>query len=211
LGAAAGSAVTDASNVICIGFAVAGANVSNSCYIGNIFGQSVGAEGVQVLVDSSGKLGTAVSSRRFKKEIKSMDSASESILALRPVTFQYRSDKTNKTQFGLIAEEVAEVNPDLVVRDKNGEIYTVRYDAVNAMLLNEFLKEQKKVEEQGRKLQQQEITIAQQRKDFEATITELKKEMATIVARFKDQDAKIQRVSDRVEIAKPGTQLVRIP
>jgi hypothetical protein len=103
------------------------------------------------------------------------------------------------------------VNPDLVVHDKNGQVVAVRYDAVNAMLLNEFLKEHKKVEEQGRKVQQQEITIAQQRKDFEATNTELKKEMATIVARFKDQDAKIQRVSDQVEIAKPGTQLVRIP
>jgi uncharacterized coiled-coil protein SlyX len=203
--------VTDASNVICIGFGVPGANVSNSCFIGNIFGQSVGGEGVQVLVDSSGKLSTTVSSRRFKKEIKSMDSASESILTLRPVTFQYRSDKTNKAQFGLIAEEVAEVNPDLVVRDKNGEILTVRYDQVNAMLLNEFLKEHKKVEEQQATISELRSTIAQQWKDFEATITELKKEMATIVARFKDQDAKIQRVSDPVEIGKLGTQLVGIP
>src|SRR5207244_10698924 len=88
------------------------------------------------------------SSRRFKSEIKPMDQASESILALKPVTFHYKSDKTKTPQFGLIAEDVAEVSPNLVVRDKNGDIYTVRYDAVDAMLLNEFLKEHRKVEEQ---------------------------------------------------------------
>ncbi|MEP6586501.1 MAG: tail fiber domain-containing protein, partial [Candidatus Udaeobacter sp.] len=85
-----------------------------------------------VLIDSAGQLSTASSSRRFKHEVKPMDSASEAILALKPVTFHYKSDKTGTPQFGLIAEEVAEVNPNLVVRDKNGEIYTVRYDAVNA-------------------------------------------------------------------------------
>src|SRR5436309_3686835 len=99
------------------------------------------------------------SSRRFKKEIKPMDSASEAILALKPVTFHYKTDNTNTPQFGLIAEEVAHVNPSLVVCDKNGEIYTVRYDAVNAMLLNEFLKEHKRVEKQ------------------QGTITELRKEI----------------------------------
>ena len=87
------------------------------------------------------------SSRRFKTDIQTMDKASEAILALKPVTFHYRTDKGNKPEFGLIAEEVAEVNPDLVVRDKNGEIYTVRYEAVNAMLLNEFLKEHSTVQE----------------------------------------------------------------
>jgi Chaperone of endosialidase len=131
LGAAAGSAVTDASNVICIGFGVAGANVSNSCFIGNIFGQPVGGEGVSVLVDSSGKLGTQPSSRRFKKDIQPMDKASEVILALKPVTFHYKSDNRDTPQFGLIAEEVAETDPDLVVRDHASEIYTVRYDQVN--------------------------------------------------------------------------------
>jgi hypothetical protein len=90
--------------------------------------------------DSAGQLGTESSSARFKKEIKPMDRASEAILGFKPVMFQYKSDKTGTPQFGLIAEEVAQVNPDLVVRDKNGAIYTVRYDAVNAMLLNEFLK-----------------------------------------------------------------------
>ena len=98
-----------------------------------------------------------------------------------------------------MAEEVAEVSPDLVVRDAKGVISTVRYEAVNAMLLNEFLKEHRKVQEQGRKLQQQETTIAQQRKDFEDTISELKKEMETLAARSKEQDAKIQKVSDLIE------------
>ena len=93
-----------------------------------------------------------------------MDSASESILALKPVTFLYKSDKTGTPpQFGLIAEEVADVNPDLVVRDKNGEIYTVRYDAVNAMLLNEFLKEHRKVEELRSDFQ---AKVAQQQKEI---------------------------------------------
>ena len=100
-----------------------------------------------------GQLGTTSSSRRFKKEIKPMDKASETILGLKPVTFHYKMDTTETPQFGLIAEEVTEVNPGLVVRDENGEIYTVRYDAVNAMLLNEFLKEHRKVQEQGRKAQ----------------------------------------------------------
>ena len=98
-----------------------------------------------------------------------MDQASEAILALKPVTFHYKSDATGIPQFGLIAEEVAEVNPDLVVRDADGEIYTVRYDAVNAMLLNEFLKEHQKVEEQGHKVQEQEATIAQLQQDFHAS------------------------------------------
>ena len=141
-----GGFVTTASNVIAIG--ASGANVSNTCFIGNIREvTTANADAIPVLIDSANQLGTQSSSARFKKEIKPMDSASEAILALKPVTFHYKSDKTGTSQFGLIAEEVAEVNPDLVVRDKNGEIYTVRYDAVNAMLLNEFLKEHRKVEQ----------------------------------------------------------------
>jgi hypothetical protein len=146
LGSFAGINVTTADRVICIGNN--GANVSDACFIGNIRDvQTQNADTIPVLVDSAGQLGTASSSRRFKKEIKSMDSASEAILALKPVTFQYKSDKKNAPQYGLIAEEVAKVNPELVVRDKNGEIYTVRYEAVNAMLLNEFLKEHSTVQE----------------------------------------------------------------
>ena len=135
-----------------------------------------------------------------------MNQASESILALKPVTFNYRSEKKSTPQFGLIAEEVAEVNPDLVVRDKNGEIYTVRYDAVNAMLLNEFLKEHRKFEEQQATVAQLKSHAAEQ----EATITQLKKEMEIVVARLKDYDSKIQKVNAQIEMSKPTPQVVRI-
>ena len=166
-------------------------------FIAGIRGETTdNADAVPVVIDSAGQLGTASSSARFKKEIKPMDKASEAILALKPVTFQYKSD-TGTRQFGLIAEEVAAVNPDLVVRDKNGEIYTVRYDAVNAMLLNEFLKEHRKVEEQNRKIQEQE-----------ATITQLKKGMDTVITHLKEQDSKIQKVSDQLELSKPAPQTV---
>jgi septal ring factor EnvC (AmiA/AmiB activator) len=126
-----------------------------------------------------------------------MDTASQAILSLKPVTFNYKSDNTNTPQFGLIAEEVAQVNPDLVVRDDKGEIYTVRYDAVNAMLLNEFLKEHRQVEDQRHRLQEQEATLA-----------ELRKEMET---RFREQDSKIQKVSAQLETGKPAPQVVNNP
>src|SRR5213080_4699008 len=130
------------------------------------------------------QLGVATSSARFKYKIKPMNKASEALFALKPVTFRYKKevDPEGVPQFGLIAEEVAKANPDLVVRDKDGQIYTVRYDAVNAMLLNEFLKEHKKVEEL-------EAKLAQQQKDFNA--------------RLKDLDNRIQTVNDKVEITKP--------
>src|ERR1700719_3245384 len=121
------------------------------------------ADAIPVLIDSAGQLGTMSSSRRFKKEIKPMEQTSQAILGLQPVTFQYKSDSKGTPQFGLIAEEVAKVDPDLVVRDAEGEIYTVRYEAVNAMLLNEFLKEHRKVQEQEHKVQQQEASITQLR------------------------------------------------
>jgi len=184
LGFGAGDNVTTASNVICIGASISGANVSNTCFIGNIRDvTTANNDAIPVVIDSAGQLGTRSSSRRFKKEIKPMDKASEALLALKPVTFHYKTDATDTRQFGLIAEEVAEVNPDLVVRDKDGEIYTVRYDAVNAMLLNEFLKEHRRNEEQ------------------EATIAQLKKEMETVVARLKEHDSKIQRVSTHIELS----------
>jgi trimeric autotransporter adhesin len=149
LGQNAGSGITTASHVICIGAEIAGANVDNSCFIGQIYQRQVGNDNLPVQIDSFGKLGTTVSSKRFKHDVTSMNEASEIILALRPVTFHYKSDPTNTPQFGLIAEEVAEVNAALVVRDKEGKPYSVRYDQVNAMLLNEFLKEHKKNEEQA--------------------------------------------------------------
>jgi hypothetical protein len=130
-----------------------------------------------------GRQNYETSARRFKNETKPMDKTSESILRLKPVTFHHKSDKTNTPQFGLIAEEVAEANPDLVVRDDKGEIYTVRYDAVNAMLINEFLKEH-------------------------STVQELKKEVATLTATVKQQAALIQKVSDKVELTKPTPQTV---
>ena len=146
LGIAAGTNVTTANNVICIGSG--GSNVSDTTWINNIYGVTTqSATTLPVLISNGGQLGTASSSRRFKKEVKPMENASEAILALKPVTFHYKSDQSNTPQFGLIAEEVAEINSDLVVRDDKGEIYTVRYEAVNAMLLNEFLKEHKRVQE----------------------------------------------------------------
>ena len=119
--------------------------------------------GARVVVDTNGHLGTVVSSQRFKEEIKPMDKASEAILALKPVTFRYKNelDPDGIPQFGLVAEEVEKVNPDLVARDEQGKAYTVRYEAVNAMLLNEFLKEHRKVQEL-------EAEIAKHQKDSEA-------------------------------------------
>jgi hypothetical protein len=197
LGFASGNGITTGSNIITIGpvNGVSGAlgEVDNSCYIGNAFGQPADPGTITILgIDTDGKLGTVASSRRFKKEIKPMDKASEVILALKPVTFQYNYDKKNRPtpQFGLIAEEVAEVNPDLVVRDKNGELMTVRYEQINAMLLNEFLKEHKKVEEQ------------------QASISQLKSEMQTMVAQLKEQAAQIQKVSAQVEVNKPAPRVV---
>jgi Chaperone of endosialidase len=203
LGFFAGSSVTTASGVIAIGNA--GANVSNSCFIGSIRGVTTqNADAVPVLIDSAGQLGTASSSRRFKNEIKPMDSASESILALKPVTFHYKSDASGTSQFGLIAEEVAAVNPDLVVHDKNGEIYTVRYDAVNAMLLNEFLKEHRKVGEQECRIHEQEAMITQLKKDFLATVAQL-------ATRLDEQASQIQKVSAQLEVSKPAPQVVKNP
>jgi hypothetical protein len=152
LGDGAGSSVTTASNVISIGSS--GANVTNSCFIGNIHGiTTANNDAIPVLIDSAGQLGTVSSSRRYKTDIKPMDKASESILALKPVSFRYKVHKDATPQFGLIAEQVAEVNPDLVVRDKNGEIYTVRYDQVNAMLLNEFLKARRQIDVQQKQIE----------------------------------------------------------
>jgi hypothetical protein len=128
-----------------------------------------------------------------------MERASEAIFALKPVTFHYKKevDPEGIPQFGLVAEEVEKVNPALITRDAGGKAYTVRYEAVNAMLLNEFLKEHRRVEEQNRKIEMQQ-----------ATITQLRKEMETVVARLKEQDSKIQKVSAQVELSKPAPRTV---
>ena len=202
LGVLAGSGVFTADNVIAIG--TNGADVSNSCFIGNIRGvTTANADAIPVLIDSAGQLGTVSSSKRFKKEIKPMDSGSEAILALNPVTFQYKSDKSNTPQFGLIAEEVAEVNPDLVVRDNNGDIYTVRYDAVNAMLLNEFLKAHRQIQEQEATLTQLKFNSTRQ----EATIVIQEQEIKALAADLKEQKSLIQKVSDKVELTRPAPQM----
>jgi hypothetical protein len=198
LGAFAGGGVTTAGNVICIG--ASGANVNNSCFIGNIF-NATASGGTAVFINSTGQLGTATSSRRYKKEIKAMQQASEAILSLKPITFRYKSDTKATPQFGLIAEDVAEVNPDLVVRDENGEIYTVRYEAVNAMLLNEFLKEHRTVGEQGATIAQLKSTVARQQKNFGAIATQL-------AARLDEQAAQIQKVRVQMEASKAAPQMV---
>jgi uncharacterized coiled-coil protein SlyX len=177
--------------------------IHTATYVGGIFGATL-TDGVPVLVGIDGHLGTAFSSKRFKEEIEPMDKASEAIMALKPVAFHYRSDAKNKRQFGLIAEEVAEVNPDLVVRDKNGEIYTVRYEAVNAMLLNEFLKEHKIVEAQQGKLEKQEATIS----ELKSTVAQQQKEMEVVTAQLKEEAAQIQRVSAQFELGKPELRAV---
>jgi hypothetical protein len=146
LGEGAGTNVIMANNVICIG--AAGADASNTTWISNVYAATtLSGTTLPVVVSDGGQLGTASSSQRFKKEIKPMDKASDAILSLRPVTFHYKTDTKGTPQFGLIAEEVAKVNPALVIPDKEGKPYTVRYDAVNAMLLNEFLKEHSEVQE----------------------------------------------------------------
>jgi hypothetical protein len=124
----------------------------------------VSSGGSAVFINSDGKLGTATSSQRFKEEIKPMERASEALFALKPVTFRYKKaiDPQGIPQFGLVAEEVEAVNPDLVVRDKDGKVNIVRYEAVNAMLLNEFLKEHRKVEEQQVRITELNSRVAKQ-------------------------------------------------
>jgi hypothetical protein len=170
------------SNTIRIGGDGFGGGPQTAAFIAGISGTAV--VGDAVVVDGNGQLGTVASSARFKKNIKPMDKTSEAILALKPVSFQYRSDSKGTPQFGLIAEEVAKVNPDLVVRNRNGEIYSVRYDQVNAMLLNEFLKEHRTVGEL-------KATVAQQQKQIEALT------------------AGLQKVSAQVELNKLAPQTVK--
>ena len=204
IGNGAGGSVITANNVICIGSAV-GDNVSNTTWIGNVFGTTTQSGTTQpVIVSDTGQLGTMSSSRRFKKQIKPMQSASEAILTLKPVTFQYKTDRSNTPQFGLIAEEVAEVNPDLVVRDDKGDIYSVRYDAVNAMLLNEFLKAHSKMQEQEATIAELRSTVKQQK----TMIAGQQTGMEAITARLNEHEAQIQKVSAQIEPNKLTQQVV---
>jgi hypothetical protein len=188
LGSHAGIGLTNGSSNIYIGnqgvaeesFTIRiGSNNQAFTFIAGISGTPV--VGDTVVVNADGQLGTEMSAARFKKEIRPMAKTSEAILALKPVSFQYKSDSKVTQRFGLIAEDVAKVNPDLVVRDRKGEIYSVRYEAVNAMLLNEFLKEHRTVQEL-------KTTVAQQEKQIE-TLT-----------------AGLQKVSAQLEVSKPAPQ-----
>ena len=196
VGFTAGANLTTGSDNVCIQ-ALGVAGESNTMRIGTvrqtntfitgISGVTV-AGGVGVIIDSTGHLGTVTSSARFKEAIRPMDEASEAILALQPVTFRYKKERDPEgvPQFGLIAEEVEKVNPDLVARDAKGEVYTVRYEAVNAMLLNEFLKEHRTVQGQ-------------------------QKEIDALKAELKEQKAQIQKVSAQLESSKPAPQVVNNP
>ena len=225
IGYGAGIDLTTGSNNIDIGNpGVAGENNTiriglpdflPTTYIAGIYG-SVAQDGTPVYVNSAGRLGTGPSSRRFKKDIADMDSASEALLSLRPVTFYYKDefDRKGIPQFGLVAEEVAEICPDLVLRDGKGEIYSVRYEAVNAMLLNEFIKEHRKVEQQVAAMTElkstvakQEATIAQQQKDFQSAVAGQQKETKALAARLDKQALQIQKVSDHIEVTRPAPKL----
>jgi hypothetical protein len=138
---------------------------------------------------------------RFKKDIKPVDETSDAILGLKPVTFHYKTDTAAVSQFGLVAEEVEKVNPDLVVKDKEGKVFSVRYDAVNVMLLNEFLKEHRRVEQQGRDLQEQKAVNA----DLRSTVAQQQKAIQLMAARLDQHDRQFQKVNTRVGLMK-GTQ-----
>ena len=196
LGSGAGASATTGSNNVYVGAGMQGvAGESDACYIKSIFGQT-SATGIPVLINSNNKLGTTMSSKRFKKEIRPMDKASDALLALKPVTFRYKEeiDPTGTTQFGLVAEQVEKVNPDLVVRDAEGKPYSVRYDQVNAMLLNEFLKAHSKIEEQ-------EATIAHLKQELQATGTHQQKQIEALTTG-------LQKVSAELETTKPAPQTV---
>lgn len=184
VGDLAGLNVVTANDVTCIGAHALGADVSNSTWIANVYGVTTqNGTTAPVVVSALGQLGTVASSQRFKKDIAAMEKTSEAILSLRPVTFYYKTDTTGSPQFGLIAEEVANVNPDLVIYDADGKPYTVRYDAVNTMLLNEFLKAHRRMEEEDKRIE--ELTV-----------------------QLKQQGAQIQKVSAQLQLSKPAPQTV---
>jgi len=201
IGIGAGSSLTTGNGNVYIGEAVGGAsNESNQTYIRNINTTiqdfSPNANEYVTVRLSDGRLGHTfvVSSRRYKEDIKPLAAVSEALYALKPVSFRLKKqyDETQALGFGLIAEEVEKVNPALVYRNDRGQVQSVRYEMVNAMLLNEFLKEHRKVEEQACEIQEQK-----------AIISGLKKEMQTVVARLKEQDSQIQKVSARLEASMP--------
>jgi Chaperone of endosialidase len=202
LGFQAGFNITGSGNV-CVGQNIVGvAGESNVTRIGNI-ASTAQANGVLVTVGAGGKLGFQASSRRYKDDIKPMEKASEALFALKPVSFRYKQeiDPARSPDFGLIAEDVATVNPDLVARDEQGNIVTVRYQAVNAMLLNEFLKEHKKVEEQQASIAELKSTVAQQKNDFQAKVAHQQEQIEALTAG-------LQKVSAQLEVSKTAPRVV---
>jgi len=190
LGSGAGASATTGSNNVYVGAGMQGvAGESDACYVKSIFGQT-SATGIPVLINSNNKLGTTMSSKRFKKEIRPMDKASESLLALKPVTFRYKEeiDPTGTTQFGLVAEQVEKMHPDLVVRDAERKPYSVRYDQVNAMLLNECLKAHSKMEEQ-------EATIDHLKQELQATAAHQQKQIKALTAGLQKLSAELEQRS----------------
>jgi hypothetical protein len=201
IGSLAGIDITGSGNV-CIGQNISGvAGVNDTTWIRNVY--SSVATGRAVYVNDDNKVGTLASSRRYKDEIKPMATASETILSLRPVTFRYKKevDPTRARSFGLIAEEVAQVDQDLVTVDRHGKPETVRYEAVNAMLLNEFLKEHRKVEEQ-------QAAVAALKNELQMVRTEQQREIRMLTARLEQQEAQIKNVNDRIEMTKAAPQAV---
>ncbi len=210
IGDVAGSDLTTGSGNVCIGKDVRGvAGESDTTRIRNI-GSTAQDTGIYVTLDVVGgdKLGYVAipSSRRYKDEIKPMDKTSEALFALKPVNFRYKREinPDGAQRFGLIAEEVEKINPALVSYDLEGKPVTVRYESINAMLLNEFLKEHQKVEEQ-------EATIMQLKSDAtkqEATISQLNKRMEVFATTLKEQAAQIQKVNAQLEGNRPPLQTV---
>ena len=197
IGYYAGHDVTGDGNV-CIGANVFGAaGVDNTTWIRNVYDSVATARAVYV--NANNKIGTLASSRRYKNEIRPMAKASEAIFSLRPVSFRYKKEVDPKSllSFGLIAEEVAEVDPDLVTPDRDGKPETVRYEAVNAMLLNEFLKEHRKNGEQ-------EATIAQLKQDFQSRLADQQKQIEALTTG-------LQKVSAQIEASKPAPRVVNNP
>jgi len=195
---------SSANNVVCIGRNSAGENFSNRAYIPNVgqFTQNFVLGSVEFVTVrlSDGKLGHTVSSRRYKEDIKPMESASELIYKLKPVSFRYKKTpeyQGDNLDYGLIAEDVAEIDPKLAIRDGKGQIESLRYLAIYNMMLNEFLKEHKKVEEQ-------QASIA----DLKSTVALQQKGMQVLTAQLKEQEAQIQKVSAQVEMSKPAAKVV---
>jgi uncharacterized coiled-coil protein SlyX len=217
IGTLAGKDLTTGNNNIDIGYNVVGlAGESNTIRIGNtnitdafirgISGTTV-ASGDAVLVASNGHLGTITSSRRFKQDIKPMDKASEALFSLKPVTFHYKQeiDPAGSSQFGLVAEDVERVNSDLVTRDENGKVNSVRYDKVNAMLLNEFLKEHRTVRELKGASAQQDTTIAA----LSSMVVQQENEIRALSAQVKEQAVQLKNVSVQMEVSKASSRVVR--